>query len=420
MAEGVALNAGNAGMRPATVPAAPSACLDSPLQPGGGKSAPLARRGVGDGGGAGGRGPYVHTPIGTSPPQVFEGRTIDGIERKRNRERFKHIAACAFALLHGGEEEAGKALLSCGRYFQRINFPCGTYKLVPFPCDSVFCPYCAARRSKPLQDRILARINQEEHDYFFLTVTVKSWEELNRAAIDRLVCMFRELRDSEEWRDAGISGGVYSIESTYTHAGWHPHIHVLIETKRGAFGLHHVERFKKRWLQITGDSHYINLKKMYGKTRKGRKTRRINHGALRELVKYATKSADFSRKPDRVLEFFHAFKGVRRMQSFGSFLGVAKEAEKEADEGHTKEPVGCSCGLCKWSDGKFIAKVHITDTILLADGSRQLKLFEPGAGPPELPAYEWIPEKGFQTREAKRMQPLLFVGPLFEGAYESF
>jgi len=361
-------------------------------------------------------GPYVHTPIGTSPPQVFVGRTVDGIEKKRKRERFKHIAACAFALLYGGEQDAGKALLSCGRYFQRINFPCGTYRLVPFPCDSVFCPDCAARRSKPLQDKILARMNQEENDYFFLTVTVKSWEELTREAIDRLVRMFRELRESDEWRDAGISGGVYSIESTFTHAGWHPHLHILIETKKGALGLHHVERFKERWLKITGDSRYINLKKMYGKTRKGGKTKRINRSALRELVKYATKSADFSRKPDRVLEFFRAFKGVRRMQSFGSFLGVAKDAEKEANEEHTKEPVGCSCGLCKWSDGKYICKVHITETFLLADGTRQLKLFDSGEGPPDyLPVKDWISEKQFQVEEVKRMQPGLFAGPLFDG-----
>ena len=419
MAEGVALNAGNAGMRPATVPAAPSACLDSPLQPGGGKSAPLARRGVGDGGGAGGRGPYVHTPIGTSPPQVFEGRTIDGIERKRNRERFKHIAACSFALMHGGEQEAGRALLSCGRYFQRINFPCGTYKLVPFPCDSVFCPECANRRSKPLQEKISERLNQAEHDYFFLTITVLNWLTLTNAGIKKLVAQFAELRESADWKEE-VSGGAYSVEATYNRAAssWHPHLHVLIETRK-RLPMDWINRIRATWLAITG-SHVLRLEKMYGTDKKGRKTRKVNKRAVRELVKYATKTADFSDRADCVMEFFHAFKGVRRMQSFGSFLGVDKDAEKEANEEHTKEPVGCSCGLCKWSDGKFIVKVHITDTILLADGSRQLKLFEPGAGPPELPAYEWIPEKEFQTREAKRMQPLLFVGPLFEGAYESF
>lgn len=416
MAEGVAISAGNAGTRPVTVPAAPSACLELPMQPGGGKSAPLARRGVGDGGGAGGWGPYVHTPIGTSPPQIFEGRTVDGIERKRKRERFKHIAACAFALMAGGLMDAGKALLSCGRYFQRLNFPCGTYRLIPFPCDSVFCPDCAARRSKPLQERILARLDQTLYDYFFITLTVKNWEALTHEGIRGLVGMFGKLRDSDEWKKSGILGGVYSIEATFTHAGWHPHLHILVETKRGAFALSNLKRFKERWLQITGDSHVIRIEKMYGKSENGGKIAKIDRGALRELVKYSTKAADFSKNSARVLEFFHAFKNIRRLQSFGTFLGAVKEAEKEANEEHTKEPVGCSCGLCKWTDAKFICKVHITDTVLLADGTRQLKLFE-GAGPPEIPPFERIPEKEFQEAEEARMQPLLFLGPLFDGPY---
>src|SRR6266568_3069644 len=352
-------------------------------------------------GGEGGRGAYLDTPIGSSLPQVFEGRTVDGEENLRRKNKYKHIVPVAMALIRNGEKDAGKALLSCGRYFKLKDFPCGTVRLVPFPCDSVFCPDCAARRSKPLQDRILKRLDQKKHGYFFLTLTVRSWQELNREAIDRLVDMFRQLRESQEWLHAGISGGVYSIEATYTHAGWHPHLHILIETKRGYFAPVHLEGFKKQWFKITQGSHVIHISRMHGKTAKGGKTRRINRSALRELVKYATKGADFSDRPDRVLEFFHAFKSVRRMQSFGSCLEIAKEAEKELREPGQEEPVGCFCGMCSWADGKFVRIVHISETFLTAEGVRQLRLFDSGSDPP--PKAEWIDEKSYQIY-AKRAE----------------
>ena len=358
----------------------PACFVAPPLQPQGGKSAPLSPSGVCEGERGGGERAYVHTDRNISP-EIFFGRSIDGFERERNRQRYKHLANIAHALSEGGEHEAGLRLLGCGAWFRRFNFGCGTYKLVPYPCDSIFCPDCSARRSKPLQDRVLARMDQKNCDYFFLTVTVKSWEELTRAKINRLVAMFGELRESDEWRDAGILGGVYSIEATYTHAGWHPHLHILIETRRGAFALQHLDRFKKRWLSITGNSHVMRLEKMYGKTKKGRKTRKINGSALRELVKYATKSASFACRSDKVLEFFNAFRNVRRMQAFGSFLGTVKEPEQEEKENET-ELVGCACGLCRWCDGKPAGLFHISQTVLAFDGTRQLRLFDSGADPP--------------------------------------
>jgi hypothetical protein len=176
-----------------------------------------------------------------------------------------------------------------------------------------------------------------------------------------------------------------------------------------------IDRVRAHWISITG-SHVLRLEKMYGTDKKGRKTRKVNKRAIRELVKYATKTADFSDRADCVMEFYRAFKGVRRMQCFGSFLGIDKDAEKEADPTHPENLVGCSCGFCKWADMKFVRKVHITDTILLSDGSRQLKLFDSGEGPPDsLQVQDWLSEKQFQIEEVRKMQRVLFSGPLFDG-----
>lgn len=387
---GWAQKAGNAGMRPATQTAARSAGvpLGAHVQPERSKSAPLdPAEGVPAGRGAGGSGAYVHTHRNISPYQ-FDGRTVDERDRDRNRKRYKTLGQVSWALQKSGdakEKEVGLRLLACDRWFRRITFPCGTSKLVPYHCDSMFCPQCASRRSKILQDRILDKIDQKKFDYFFLTLTVRSWEALSREKIDRLVGMFREFRAADDWRDAGITGGVYSIESTHTRAGWHPHLHVLLEVRKGSLSRDFLDRFKKLWFSITGDSHVLHLAKLHGIDEKRRKVRRIDARSLRELVKYATKAASFSDRPDLVLEFHRAFKNVRRAQAFGSFLGFLGEPDDDEGAENSDDFVGCACSECKWSNGFPSGLFHISQTKIDATGERQLKLFAFDSSPPNPP-----------------------------------
>jgi hypothetical protein len=125
---------------------------------------------------------------------------------------------------------------------------------------------------------------------------------------------------------------------------------------------------------------------MYGKNKKGEKTRKINRRGLKEVVKYATKAASFASKPDRVEEFLLAFENVHRMQAFGSFKETFKQADKEAKDGENPkawEPCGCNCGMCKWADVEWKRNLlHISQTVLALDGTRQLRLFDSGADPP--------------------------------------
>src|SRR6266702_4895383 len=133
----------------------------------------------------GGRGAYLDTPIGTSHPQIFVGSTLEYLESERNKRRFKSIMQVVHSLARCDREEQARALLCCGKFFERINFPCGSYKLITHYCDSVFCPNCAARRSKPLQQRILKRLNQTKYDYWHVTVTVVNWFTRTRKALSR-------------------------------------------------------------------------------------------------------------------------------------------------------------------------------------------------------------------------------------------
>jgi hypothetical protein len=170
---------------------------------------------------------------------------------------------------------------------------------------------------------------------------------------------------------------------------------------------------KAAWKVLTG-SKYINIERMYGLTANGRNKRGVNRRALRELVKYSTKAAEFSCEPQRVGEFLDAFKDVRRMQSFGSFKGMVKEAKKEADAEENPrswEPIGCKCGLCTWGMLTWSREpVHISQTILFSDGTRQLRLFDSGADPPLERYVERQPENNSLaafTSEANLFTPQL-------------
>ena len=384
----LALTGSNAGKRLPASGVDRLSTLAVPLQPQGGKSAPLsAKPGLRAERGGGVR-QYVHTAIATSRQTEFEGSTRKWIEQVRRSKRFKHLVAVVHSLARCGRDQEAKELMACGRYFRRGDSPCGTVKLQPCRCNSIFCPECASRRARPLQERILKRLRPQKYHYFFLTLTVPNWQHISRKKLDGLIAQFSKLRKLKLWKVI-VRGGVYSTEATNNAKTrmWHPHLHVLLECT-DALPETWLEELKAAWGKLSG-SKYLHIERMYGIDEKGRKRRKVNAAALRELIKYATKAASFGDSPELVNEFLEAFKDVRRVQAFGSFLGAMKEAEEETrEEEHpeTEKPgdlIGCSCGMCRWRDVHWSSElIHISQTILAFDGTRQLRLFDSGADPP--------------------------------------
>lgn len=372
------------------------------MQPDRSKRAPLVPAGgVSAGRGAGGSGEYVHTHSNIFPknsslkPQVFEGTTFEGEAKERRRARVSTLQAVYNALYYAGETEcdlrdAAHRLMQCGNWHQKFNLPCGDHRCVPYPCNLIFCSHCSSRRSKPLIKRIVKAVDPKKR-YWLLTITVKNWATLTKDKIaEDLLAKFSELRETREWKKF-VTGGVYSVEATFNRerGDWHPHLHVLIETTERLPKLW-VYRVRVLWRRLTG-SHVINLQTVYGIDKKGRKTRRINGRALRELVKYASKAADFSRSPARVVEFYRAFTGVRRLQTFGSFFNRPSEAKEPDEDGraNSEELVGCKCGQCRWKDAAPAGLFRTRDTFIDANGNRQLRLFESfDTSPPKTPEVE--------------------------------
>jgi|SRR5579863_6535934 len=359
--------------------------MEGPVQLLGSKLPPVPRAGfaAGNEGGRGARAArYVHK-IGTSPKVlVFKGNTRDGAEKQRRNRRDELVEKVVESLNKCGREKQAKALATCGEYFDVWHKAGGQVKLLPCPCDSMFCPDCANRRSVPLIKKLSKMVNRPGRSYWFLTLTVPNVENLSRWDINKIGEQFTELWNSwvfQGWDDqAGdarkIFGGVRSIECLYEpdSKSWHPHIHVLFEAPR-KLPRYWLSWVKLKWRMITGDARWVHLERAYSKTKRGTKMyNRLNAKALREVCKYVTKCAEFAGDHLLVDEFLSAFKGVRRIQCFGTFHGkAAREFERlpgeddagigEAeirlrDEGYTKLPF----------------KAHLSDTELLPDGTRQL------------------------------------------------
>jgi hypothetical protein len=357
----------------------------SPVQPFGDKLPPVPRAGfaAGNEGGRGAReARYVHK-IGTSPKVVvFRGSTAGGEEKARRNRRDELVEQVVASLNKCGREKQAKALATCGEYFDVWHKAGCQVKLLPCPCDSMFCPDCANRRSVPLIKKLSKMVNRPGRSYWFLTLTVPNVENLSRWDINKIGEQFTELWQSwvfQEFEDEGrnpqrIFGGVRSIECVYEpeSKSWHPHIHVLFEAPR-RLPWWWLILLKHAWAVITGDARYVRLQRAYSTTKRGKKKyNRLNAKALREVCKYVTKCAEFAGDHLLVDEFLSAFKGVRRIQCFGTFHGKAAR-EFERLPGEDDSGIG-EAEVCLRDEGysKLPFKAHLTDTELLPDGTRQL------------------------------------------------
>lgn len=359
--------------------------MESPLQLEAGKLPPVPRAGFATGneaeeGRAEAR--YVHK-IGTSPKVLaWRGLSVEGADLTRRETRRKLTQQVVDSLNRCGREKQAKALATCGQWFDVWARPTGEAKLLPCPCDSMFCPECANRRARPLIRKLKGMVNKPGRSYWFLTLTVPNTENLSRADISEISERFAELWNSwvfqevedENGKAFRIYGGVRSIECVYEPASksWHPHIHVLFEAPR-RLPWWWLTLLKAAWNRITGGARYLRLQRAYSVTKRGKKKyNNLNEKALRELCKYVTKCAEFAGNHLLVDEFLKAFKGVRRTQCFGSFHGAcAKGIEREPGD-DDEETLNAQATLADDGYRRLPFRAHLGDTVMQRDGSRQL------------------------------------------------
>lgn len=118
--------------------------------------------------------------------------------------------------------------------------------------------------------------------------------------------------------------------------------------------------------------------------------------AAREVLKYITKSADFSDTPEAVEAFCDAVKGARLIQTFGSWYGAKFDADFDPEHLGDWGERHCACGLNHW---ERVPGVVYRDDVQMDEAGRwhlkhALKHAIRGTVPrPTIRALESVPEE---------------------------
>lgn len=134
-----------------------------------------------------------------------------------------------------------------------------------------------------------------------LTLTLKSVpDDRLKQGLDRIINAFTKLRHRKFWK---AGEGVYSIEFTKNPAGWHIHIHAIID----CIWMEQPD-ISREWLDATGDSFIVDIRRVRGVNGDRRK-------ACLELVKYISKLWELEDQDKHLIET--ALKGRKLIHSFG-------------------------------------------------------------------------------------------------------
>jgi len=108
---------------------------------------------------------------------------------------------------------------------------CGELLIVPVYCGNRFCVICNKSRMLRVRFRLAALVDKIElkksEKFVHLILTVKSMSDPKEMCRYLQKC-FRKFRNRKIFK-THFSGGAYVIELTYANAGWHAHIHCILQ-----------------------------------------------------------------------------------------------------------------------------------------------------------------------------------------------
>jgi hypothetical protein len=272
-------------------------------------------------------------------------------------------------------------LFDCHSQFLGLRPQCcnGAAYAVPINCNHRLCPLCNSSRLEQYRGKAREMLDSMKNPTF-LTLTVPNVETLTKATFSWIRGAWKAFRKEIELVGGKDSGGVYSIEVTFNREErtWHPHLHILFDSPyRIALSPSKFRLLKRRlefaWLMSTDSSAgkrfpmpKASRKANLGQRKNARflawneetahhpkgdpwnqKNRRVvdlrnvedGDGAVYEVIKYISKSNRFLDVPEAVERYLRAVRGVRIIQTFGTFYKFKFPENVE----HTVK-VSCPCG----------------------------------------------------------------------------
>lgn len=202
---------------------------------------------------------------------------------------------------------------------------CGHTQRFEVRCNDRLCPICRARDYR----RIMARFHEamtsgtlRMKSPKLLTLTVISSEDLAQQIRD-LRSAWTHIR-RQGWFKRAVAGGLYTIEITYGEAGWHAHIHALMDSVFVPQA-----QISEAWERLTG-APVVDIRPAW------------NLGlGLRYILKYMLKPPSLNKG---LAERYRAvLKGARLVHGFGKYYDFANKLKykgcRECEECGSKEVI---------------------------------------------------------------------------------
>jgi plasmid rolling circle replication initiator protein Rep len=246
-----------------------------------------------------------------SVEQIFYGSDEPNLNKQAKRLR-----ECSSLLLYSLKEDNSIKL-------KRARF-----------CKVRTCPVCGWRRSKMWQRRMFEALpSLSNFRWLLLTLTVKNCDVANlKETIKTMQQAWAKMRKRKMFAGA-VVGYVKSLEVTRSANGQaHPHFHIMLLVKPSYFKHNYITKqdWSLEWqscMQLDYEP-VCDIRAITDKKGKG------IGGAVLEVLKYETKSADLVKHPEFLQQLALQLKGTRAIELGGLVKDKLKAAgnETETDE----------------------------------------------------------------------------------------
>lgn len=197
-------------------------------------------------------------------------------------------------------------------------------------CDNFFCPRCQptlSRRRFESMEWWTNTVTQPKH----VVLTVKNTDQFSAEYVEWFKHQFKKLRNQKFAK--GWIGGMWSLEVTWSEsAGWHLHLHALIDAR-----WIDNSQLAIRWAKLVGqDFAIVHVKDARSKD------------YLKEVTKYTVKGSELAAWPSTIIaQFVDAMSGGRNFGVFGTLHGMRSKFS-EWIESIRRSRGECECGCNSW------------------------------------------------------------------------
>ena len=259
------------------------------------------------------------TPV--SPP-IFQASLSDRLNRYGIVKKAQLEVSLAMADSKNPQiKRLAVKVHDCGMYLKfREYLTSGDIRLSKaFFCKKhTLCQFCAIRRSArflgvllPKVEHILA--SEKKLYVHFIVLTVKNTADL-APGVRHIQSSFRTLKKRaglpKKYPNTMLSGmvaAVTSLEVTETGNLWHPHLNLLVISRKPSFDW---AACKSEWLEVTGDSSVIHFST----------DSHTLESTLAECIKYVTKFSDLV--PEQLFQMHLALNRKRTISTHGLLYGL--------------------------------------------------------------------------------------------------